>query len=265
MTINHLAMIGCGHMGYAMLRPWVERRAAARFTVITPRLESLHGLEKQGVQHIAYPADMDDVPDIMVLAVKPQILGAVLSDYKKFCGTLFLSVVASKPLEFYEKTLGPARVVRAMPNLPAKIGQGATLLVANNNVHAADKTQIEKLVTALGLAVWLDHEGQMDAATALSGCGPAYFYLMADILARAGAELGLAPALAQQLAKQTLIGSAGLWQADNTAAQTLYESIAVKGGLTEAALGVLQQEDALKTLMRGALLAAMERAKKLAL
>lgn len=266
--LTHLLMIGCGHMGYAMLRPWVESRAAQRFSVVTPRLESLHGLEAKGVTHIPFASALrpDEVPDVVVLAVKPQILDAVLADYRAFAAqSLFLSVVAGKPLALYEKSLGTgARIVRAMPNLPAKVGAGACLMVASAGVSEADKKRVTSLMAPLGLSAWLPDESMMDAATALSGCGPAYFYYMTDVLAAVGAGLGLPQALATQLAKQTLLGSAALWTKEDASAKTLYESIAVTGGMTEAALAILQEKQVFKDLMEAALKAAAARGKKLA-
>lgn len=264
--IKHILMIGCGHMGYAMLRRWVELRVAAQFSVITPRLESLHGLEAKGVRHFADVElfKPEAPPDVLIFAVKPQILAEVLLQYRAFNKALMLSVAAAKPLSLYEGIFGNnMRMVRAMPNLAVKLGQGVTLLAANAQVDSADKRTVETLLKPLGLVAWLVDEGQMDAGAALSGCGPAYFYLLAEALAEAGAALGLAPDLAATLAKQTLMGSAALWQDDPSSGATLYQSIAVKGGMTEAALIVLQQDNALKNLMQEALKAAVLRAKNL--
>lgn len=263
--INNLVLVGCGHMGYAMLRPWVKGKAAARITVVTPERDTLHGLEAEGV---IYAPDADAVQDadVVVFAVRPQILGDVLQGYRKLAArSLFISIAAGKKLAFYEAGLGAGiRMVRVMPNLPAKYGEGATLLVKNANATSADAALSEKLLGVLGKAAWLDSENFMDAATALSGCGPAYFYYMADQLAAVGAELGLPADLSRDLAKQTLLGSATLWRAENESAETLYQNIAVKGGMTEAALSVMQENDALKALLRKALEAAVARGKALA-
>lgn len=267
--INNLVLVGCGHMGYAMLRPWVKGKAAARITVVTPERDTLHGLEAEGVMY-APGADAVQDADVVVFAVRPQILGDVLTGYQKLAGrSLFISIAAGKKLAFYEAGLGAGiragiRMVRAMPNLPAKYGEGATLLVKNAAATSADAALSEKLLGVLGKAAWLDNENLMDAATALSGCGPAYFYYLADQLAAVGAGLGLPADLSRDLARQTLLGSATLWRAENESAETLYRNIAVSGGMTEAALSVMQENDALKALLRKALEAAVARGKVLA-
>lgn len=264
--IKNLVLVGCGHMGFAMLQPWVLKHAAETIWVITPDAQSLRGLQEKGVHHVAYPHTLppDITPDVIVFAVKPQILGDVLKEYAGYKDSLFLSVAAGKKLNVYAANLGStARVVRVMPNLPAKVGEGATLLVANANVTADDKSHAEKLISMLGTIAWLSDEALMDAATALSGCGPAYFYLLTDIMGQVGHEMGLPKELALTLARQTMIGSAALWKVEPEAAHTMHQNIAVKGGMTEAALAELQQNDALKALLRKALMAASERGKKL--
>jgi pyrroline-5-carboxylate reductase len=267
--IKNLVLVGCGHMGYAMLQRWVETGAAVAIKVVTPNSESLHGLDKKGVQYIQYPTSIssdDEAPDVIVFAVKPQILPDVLKDYRQFhAKSLYLSIAAGKTLDFYVDALGgQARVIRAMPNLPVKSGEGATLLVRNTFTTRADAATAEQLLSGLGMVAWLEKEALMDTATALSGCGPAYFYLLADLLAKAATELGLPPELSAALARQTFLGSATLWREDNLSAETLYRNIAVKGGMTEAALNVFQDQDALKTLIHKALDAAAARGKTLA-
>jgi pyrroline-5-carboxylate reductase len=203
-------------------------------------------------------------PDVVVFAVKPQVLETVLESYKKFPNALFLTIAAGKPLAVYESILGNTRIIRAMPNLAAKVGEAATLLVAGKQAGPVDRTLAEKLFGVLGPTFWLEAESQMDAATALSGCGPGYFYLMAEVMAEAGVSLGLPEAMAQSLARQTLIGSAAFCKSEEATLKTLYQNVAVKGGMTEAAINVLQENDALKSLMLKALQAAVERARKLA-
>lgn len=254
-------------MGHAMLRPWVKAGIAQTIYVVAPRLESLHGLETEGVRHVPFPQNLpaDIIPDAIVFAVKPQIAAEVVPAYAKVRPALFLSVIAGKKLAFYETALGhKTPIIRAMPNLPAKVGKGATLLCANAEVSDPQKKVAQTLLSVLGTTLWLDHEDAMDAATALSGCGPAYFYYMAEALAEAGRALGLPAQTAATLARQTLIGSASLWEAEPQSAAMLYQSIAVKGGMTEAALAILQERNSLKNMMKNALLAAVTRAKNLA-
>lgn len=273
--IKNLVLVGCGHMGYAMLRTWVERKAAETIWVVTPEPETLRGYgntlalapaNQAAICHAmmasALPENLN--PDAIIFAVKPQILESVLAEYRRFQESLFLSVAAGKKLAIYTKVLGAsARVVRVMPNLPAKVGAAASLLVAGKRAKPRDRAIAEMLFSMLGTVDWLPKENLMDTATALSGCGPAYFYLLADVMAKIGAEMHLPLELAARLSKQTLIGSAVLWQQDSESARTLYQNIAVKGGLTEAAILKLQDGDALEKLMRKALKAAAKRGKEL--
>jgi pyrroline-5-carboxylate reductase len=265
--IKNLVLVGCGHIGFAMLQPWVSKHAAENIWVVTPDASSLRGLEqKEGVRHVAYPNTLppDVKPDVIMFAVKPQILGDVIAEYTQYTDSLILSVAAGKKISVYESRLGTsARIIRVMPNLPAKVGEAATLLVANSQVTLVDIQNTEKLLGMLGTVSWLKDESLMDVATALSGCGPAYFYLLSDILGELGSEMGLPKDLSHVLAKQTMIGSAVLWKQEQAPAHTMHQNIAVKGGLTEAALQELTQGDALKNLMRKALVAASERGKKL--
>jgi pyrroline-5-carboxylate reductase len=266
-------------MGYAMLSRWIEgrggeARVADTIHVVTPHRESLKGLEAKGV-HFAQsfmslpPETQNDAPpdvppDVIVFAVTPQIIGEVLRDYKKYSSTLFISVAAGKTLDFYAGVLGgTSRIIRAMPNLPAKCGEGATALVKSTFTTQADMKVAESLLSGLGMTAWLQDESLMDSVTALSGCGHAYFYALADVLAKTGIEMGLAPDLAHALAKQTFIGAAAYWKTETSSAETLYNNIAVEGGMTEAALSVLQNNNALKTLMGQAMNAAVQRGKDL--
>jgi len=269
---KNIILVGCGHMGYAMLRPWVDSRVASNIWVVTPHIESLQNIkispfDQNGVHHVGTPLQLpaDLRPDFVLFAVKPQIIGAVLPDYRRFSDALFLSVAAGKSLLFYQEILGAgARIIRAMPNMPAKYGKGITLLSQNHLCAAQDAAHAKDLLSVLGEVVFLSDETMMDAATALSGCGPAYFYYLADALADTGEKLGLSADIAKLLARQTLIGSAALWEFDNQTAQYLYESIAVKGGMTEAALAVYSHDNALKNLTDKALEEAVKRAKILA-
>lgn len=265
--INHLLLVGCGHMGYAMLRRWVDKASAKRLSVISPQLESLNGLEKKGVQYIEFPGGLpeNERPDVIVFAVKPQILPDILKEYTRYTDSLFLSIAAGKPLDFYAQHLGgTARIIRAMPNLPAKVGEGATLLARNTFCTRADMGVAETLLSGLGMVSWLEKENLMDVATALSGCGPAYFYYLADAMAKVGTQMGLPEGLAADLARQTCIGAAALWKADGSSAATLYQSIAVKGGMTAPALDALKNNDALIRLMHQAFSAALAQANTIA-
>jgi pyrroline-5-carboxylate reductase len=265
--IENLVLVGAGHMGRAMLQPWLAGKAAKKIWVIEPQTDSLKDVKLEGATVLAKSSELPAgiKPDVVVIAIRPQIVDQVLEDYVKFPGALFLSIAAGKKLETYTKILGAeARIIRAMPNLAAKVQEAAILLVAGGKATSADRTVAEVLCSPLGKSFWLDREDLMDAATALSGCGPGYFYFMADAMALAGEKLGLPKKLSEDLARQTLIGSALFCKDEDASLEKLYQNVAVKGGMTEAAINVLKDKDALKALMESALQAAVDRAKKLA-
>ncbi|HVY12195.1 MAG TPA: pyrroline-5-carboxylate reductase dimerization domain-containing protein, partial [Alphaproteobacteria bacterium] len=202
--IQNLVLVGCGHMGFAMLEPWAKNSAAQKIWVVEPSPKALQGSSHKNVtlcaNAAALPANLN--PDVVVFAIRPQGLEEAIAPYKKFSGALFLTIAAGKKLETYGRVLGEVRLVRAMPNLAARAGAAAILLAADKDAKPEDKKTAEALFACLGKTFWLAREDLMDAATALSGCGPAYFYLLADVMAEAGRALGLAPDLARQLARQ---------------------------------------------------------------
>ncbi|MBI3418522.1 MAG: pyrroline-5-carboxylate reductase [Proteobacteria bacterium] len=263
--ISDLVLIGCGHMGSAMLVPWLEKKAARKIWVIEPNRNPLH--EARGATFCASARELPTAfdPEVIVVAVKPQGLEQVLADYKKYAGrSLFLTIAAGQKLATYEKVLGAeTRLVRAMPNLAAKVREAVILLVGGKNASPDDRKRAEYLFSQLGKTFWVNDEDLIDVGTVLSGCGPAYFYLLAHVMAESGAALGLEPELAQNLARQTLIGSAAFAQEATASLETLYQSVAVKGGMTEAAVTVLQENQGLQNLMKKALDAAVERGRKL--
>lgn len=206
--------------------------------------------------------------DIIVLAVKPQIMNDVAISLKHIVSpqTLILSIAAGKTIGFFEGIFGLSQpLIRSMPNTPALVGKGMTVLCGNKSVTDTHKKTAIDLLSAVGLCEWIDNEELMDAVTAVSGSGPAYVFHLIEAMAAAGIEAGLPAPLAEKLARQTVIGSAALADAEkNTSATTLRENVTSKGGTTEAALKILIAEDGLKNLMTRAILAAQKRGKELA-
>ena len=208
MTMQHVAerglvLLGCGKMGGAMLRGWLDGGLApGRVHVIDPKpTEWLRGA---GV-HLN--TDLPERPSIVLVAVKPQMMSDALPVLKGYGGggTLFVSVAAGATIATYERMLGTGTpVVRAMPNTPAAVGRGITAIVGNDQASAAHLDAAETLLRAVGQVVRLEAEEQMDAVTGLSGSGPAYVFHMIECMARAGEAQGLAPDLAMQLAKATV-------------------------------------------------------------
>lgn len=206
-------------------------------------------------------------PDVVVLAVKPQLMPAVASAYAADhpgARPLYVSIAAGITTQQLSAWLGAdSAIVRVMPNTPAMVGAGATAMYANPHVNAAGRDVASAILEAVGIATWVTEESQLDAVTALSGSGPAYFFLIFEVLEQIGAELGLDAALARQLAIETGYGAALLARTANTGPGTLREQVTSPGGTTEAALKVLAAHD-ITAVFRDALQAAHARSIELA-
>jgi pyrroline-5-carboxylate reductase len=263
-----LVLVGCGKMGTAMLRGWIAAGAASRFWVVEPA-GMPSGLAAQGETTCCPSAEAlppDLAPDAVVFAVKPQIVDEVLPDYRRLArpGTLFLSIVAGKTLAGLARRLGPAAIVRTMPNTPAAIGRGITVACANDLVALDQRQLCDRLLAAIGESAWVEDEALMDAVTAVSGSGPAYVFLMIEALARAGEAEGLPRALALQLARSTVAGSGELARISEESPTQLRENVTSPGGTTRAALDVLMAADGLGPLIKRAVAAAAVRSRDLA-
>jgi pyrroline-5-carboxylate reductase len=199
--------------------------------------------------------------------VKPNQLDAVLSQCAAIARgqkCVVLSIAAGKAVDGMLRVLGPeAAVVRAMPNTPAAIGEGMTVLTASRAVTSAQRKLCSDLMAAVGAIAWVADEEQMDAVTALSGSGPAYVFLLIECLERAGRELGLAPALARQLATQTVAGAGAYARASQESAAELRQRVTSPAGTTAAALAVLNAEGGMAQLISRALAAARTRSREL--
>lgn len=261
-----IILVGCGKMGSAMLAGWLAQGVtAADVVVVDPHAVGLpDGVRVcDGAQDI--PADFS--PDIAILAVKPQVMADVLPAYGRFAGTtLFLSIAAGKTVDFFRTYLGAqAAVVRAMPNTPAAVGRGITVCVAGPGVSQTGRDLSSSLLAAVGQVAWIEDEALMDAVTAVSGSGPAYVFLLAEVMAAAGEKAGLPPELAAQLARATVSGAGELLRQSTDTAAQLRINVTSPGGTTAAALGVLMDEaKGMGPLMTDAVAAATRRGKELA-
>ena len=205
-----LLLVGCGKMGGALLAGWIDRGLdPAAVTVIEPE-PAARSAAAVGAG-VACLAGMDALaseyrPAVIVLAVKPQQMDAVLEACRGRLADdpVVLSIAAGRTLAYYARRLGPAAVVRAMPNTPAAVGRGMTVLVANAAVSTDQARVCEALMAAVGEVAWVEDEALLDAVTAVSGGGPAYVFLLIETLARAGTEAGLPEDLAMRLADRPL-------------------------------------------------------------
>lgn len=263
---NGMVILGCGKMGSAMLEGWLGRGLALNATwVIDPNPSDwLKNLARKGLN---LNAGMPAAPAVVLIAVKPQMMGAALPQVAGFAGkdVLVLTVAAGTTIATYEDVFGEdTRIIRAMPNTPAAVGRGITAIIGNHAVTEEDLALSEALLSAVGKVVRLQDENQMDAVTAVSGSGPAYVFHLIEALAAAGQAEGLPEDLAMQLARATVTGAGELaHRAPETAAQ-LRINVTSPGGTTAAALAVLMDDETgFPALLRRAVKAAADRGREL--
>ncbi|WP_155262555.1 MULTISPECIES: pyrroline-5-carboxylate reductase [Bradyrhizobium] len=265
-TTGTIALAGAGKMGGAMLTGWLAQGLAPeRVAVIDPHLSpEISALAAKGVRLNPQAKDLGTV-DTLVVAVKPQSFRDAGAALKSFVGpsTLVVSIMAGTTMSALEEVVGGA-VVRAMPNTPAAIGRGITVAVPSKRVTAAQRAMTDALLKATGLVEWVDDESLMDAVTAVSGSGPAYVFLLAEELARAGVAAGLPEQLATTLARATVAGSGELLHRSDLPSAILRQNVTSPGGTTAAALEVLMANDGMQPLMTRAIAAATRRSRELA-
>jgi pyrroline-5-carboxylate reductase len=264
--IPPLLLVGCGRMGGAMLAGWRERGLAASFAVDpAPDAARNAGADLTVVGDLAsVPAGF--APAAVVLAVKPQSAAEAIPAYSRFSGSaVFLSIMAGRTIGGIQALLGgSAAIVRAMPNTPAAVRQGVTVATPSRAVTASQRNLCENLLRAIGLVEWVDEESLLDPVTAVSGSGPAYVFLLAELMEQAAIEQGIAPDLARVLARQTVAGSGALLAASPESAAELRKAVTSPAGTTEAALKILMAPDALPKALSEAIAAATRRSRELA-
>ena len=262
-----LLLVGAGKMGGAMLDGWLARGLPGKAVVVADPAVDVDARVRWQAEGVSLsPAAPEALaPSIVVLAVKPQIMGKVLPAVRplKQDDSLVLSVAAGITLATLEAGLGPGRIVRSIPNTPAQIGKGVTVAVANAAVTGTDRAAVASLLSAVGTVHFIEDEALMDAVTAVSGSGPAYVFHLVECLAAAGARAGLPPALAMDLARQTVVGASALMEATGEAPDTLRRNVTSPNGTTQAALDVLMAGDGLSALMERAVAAATRRSREL--
>ncbi|WP_224703219.1 pyrroline-5-carboxylate reductase [Devosia aquimaris] len=265
-SIGPVMLVGAGKMGLALARGWLDAGLPPNNLILvdpSPAPAAKELAEDYGLTLYSQASGL--TPNVLVLAVKPQIIDGVMESLAPVIGpnTLAISIAAGIDLARLASRLGTGRVVRAMPNTPAQVGKGITGLVAGSDIALADRDTADALLQAAGQVVWLDNEGQIDAVTAVSGSGPAYVFHMVEALAAAARAQGLSDAVADQLARQTVIGSAALLDADGTAPSILRENVTSPNGTTAAGLSVLMGEPGLTDLVGRTVAAARARSEEL--
>ena len=261
-----IVLAGAGKMGGALLTGWLAQGLdGCNVAVLEPApSDDIAALTQRGVRFNAAPQDLGTV-DALVIAVKPQMFREAAAQLKAYVSpsTLVVSIMAGITVSALQDACGGA-VVRAMPNTPAAIGRGITVGVAAAEVSAGQRSTADALLRATGAVEWVDDEQLIDAVTAVSGSGPAYVFLLAEELARAGVEAGLPEQLAMKLARATVAGSGELLHRSELDAATLRKNVTSPNGTTAAALDVLMADDGLRPLMIRAVAAAKKRSEELA-
>jgi len=270
-----MLLVGCGKMGGALLSGWLDADKIERCVIIEPG-ESVARpwADWDQVEVIADPDNIgapggrlaDFIPDIVVFAVKPQVMGEAVPAYRRFVRpeTVFLSIAAGKSIGWLAAQLGAeAPIVRAMPNTPAAVRAGITVCCQNDRVSEAEHELAEYLLSSVGRVAWVEDESLIDAATAVSGGGPAYVFLLMEALAQAGIKAGLPDKLAEELARSTVIGAGQLARQSGDGPRRLRRKVTSPGGTTAEALEVLMGADGIQPLFDRAIAAATARSRAL--
>lgn len=266
---DQVILVGCGNMGYAMLKGWLDSGIlkASNVHVVEPTDALRERAAAAGVHaHAgaeALPAGLK--PRMILIAVKPQVMSKVLPAYTRFApAATFVSVAAGIPVSLFETHLGKdAAVIRCMPNTPAAIGKGMLVTYRNTNVTAENEAFVKRLLETSGKVASVDDEALIDVVTAVSGSGPAYVFHFIEALTEAGTAAGLPQETAALLAMQTVYGAGSLAAASPDSPTKLREQVTSPNGTTAAALEVLMGGDSLKILVRKAVDAAHKRSVEL--
>lgn len=259
MTDNRITLIGAGRMGSALAGGWLKAGRAGQIDIVDPKpAPMVSNWAEAGRVRLNPPVD---AADILVIAVKPQVFGALADDIAERVGpdTVVLSIMAGVSLATLEHKLGTQNVVRAMPNTPGLVGKGVTLLCTYSGEGNAHTDALRALLTPLGVVEGPISEAALPAAMAVSGCGPAYGFLLAEVMASAGVAHGLDPELAMRLARKTVEGAGALMEGSSEDAATLRRNVTSPNGVTQAALEVLMSPDAMPSLFEQAIGAAIAR------
>ncbi|WP_371232613.1 pyrroline-5-carboxylate reductase [Pseudomonas sp. QE6] len=272
MSSTRIAFIGAGNMAASLIGGLRAKGVeASHIRASDPGAEQRAKIAAEhGIEVVADNASAVAGADVVVLAVKPQVMKDVCQALAPALSgnALIVSIAAGIPCASLERWLGPVdgqprAIVRCMPNTPALVGLGASGLYANASVSAAQREQAQKLLSAVGIALWLDAEKQIDAVTAVSGSGPAYFFLLMEAMTAAGEKLGLSREVAGQLARQTALGAAQMATTSDVDPAELRRRVTSPNGTTEAAIKTFQA-NGFEALVEKAVGAADHRSAELA-
>ena len=266
-TLNqNICFIGGGNMAQALIGGLLSRGLpTTRITVSDPVEQIRHILEEKNIQTTTDNVDAVKHADVVVLAVKPQVLATVLQPLKGLLSDkLVISIIAGAEIQTISDLIGGSqRIVRVMPNTPALVQTGAHGIYASEAVNAQDRELTSQILAATGLTIWVDNEAQIDAVTAVSGSGPAYFFYLMESMIRAGKNLGLDEKVATALTLQTALGAAQMAITSSNSPTELRKNVTSPNGTTQAALEVFDRAQISQNI-QAALAAAQKRSQELA-
>ena len=267
MSNMRIAFIGAGNMASSLIGGLLAKGLdAARIRASDPGAETRARVSAEhGIELFSDNAQAVQDADVIVIAVKPQVMKAVCQDLRAHLKPhqLLISIAAGITCTSLQNWLGNQPLVRCMPNTPALLGKGVSGLFATAAVTGEQRQQAEELLSAVGIAVWVDTEAQIDAVTAVSGSGPAYFFLLIEAMTDAGVKLGLPREVAKQLAEQTALGAAHMAVGSEVDAAELRRRVTSPAGTTEAAIKSFQADGFAATVEK-ALSAAAHRSAEMA-
>ena len=263
---QNICFIGGGNMAQALIGGLLSRGLpTTRITVSDPVEQIRHILEEKGIQTTTDNVDAIKHADVVVLAVKPQVLATVLQPLQDLLSDkLVISIIAGAEIQTISALIGGSeRIVRVMPNTPALVQTGAHGIYASAAVNTQDRELASQILATTGLTIWVDNEAQIDAVTAVSGSGPAYFFYLMESMIRAGKNLGLDEKVATALTLQTALGAAQMAITSSNSPAELRKNVTSPNGTTQAALDVFDRAQISQNI-QAALAAAQKRSQELA-
>lgn len=263
-----ITIVGCGNMGLIYARSFLKYNIVLKddLLLVEKNEARKEDLKKLNIGSVVVPDNkLISDSDVVILSVKPQDFVELATDLKKVLNekTILLSIMAGINISFLQQKLNHQKIVRAMPNSPVEIGMGITAYSLSKSMTIEQAHKVENLLTTTGRTLYMEDENLLDAVTALSGSGPAYFFYFVQQLIDAGKKMGMSETTATMLVKQTMLGSFHLINNAGKPLDELIKAVASKGGTTEAALSTFAKHDVGQHLQEG-LLNAEKRAKELA-
>ncbi len=262
---SNICFIGGGNMAQALIGGLISRGLPPTRITVSDPVEQIRQLLQEKEVHVT----QDNVAaiknaDVVVLAVKPQVLATVLRPLKGLLSDkLVISIIAGAEIQTISNLIDSNRIVRVMPNTPALVQTGAHGIYANDVVGTSDRELTSQILAATGLTIWVNSEAQIDAVTAVSGSGPAYFFYLMESMIRAGKNLGLDEKVATALTLQTALGAAQMAITSSNTPSELRKNVTSPNGTTQAALEVFDRAQ-ISLNIQSALAAAQKRSQELA-